>query len=208
MRGGSIPADGRIVQRRLGDAYEAVVAGLIATAFPCLLGIFLFSRLSFNASPQPCPILPGMPIFWLSGESLMSRKIKRLGMLVVLGWLLQNSSLSAQAPGQTAVPAQPVPCAGAATVNAAVGGPVAGPAPVSNRPFQRCLNRHGLACASDFNQLGCGNLHSELAFIFGSCRTFFGQPCYPNPPHFGADGTRGVGPDGTRRAGRQNCCGN
>jgi len=41
-------------------------------------------------------------------------------------------------------------------------------------------------CVTHHNVPGCGSLKSELVFIFGGCREFFGEPCFkgPNPyPH-------------------------
>ena len=52
------------------------------------------------------------------------------------------------------------------------------PSPLRDRLQHRC----GLGCWASFNSYGCGSLHSELAFIFGSCRTFFGEPCLSGPP--------------------------
>ena len=53
--------------------------------------------------------------------------------------------------------------------------------PAAPRPLRTALQRIGVGCWSHFNQLGCSNLRSETAFIFGSCRTFFGQPCQHGP---------------------------
>jgi hypothetical protein len=39
-----------------------------------------------------------------------------------------------------------------------------------------------LGCWSSFNGYGVGSLHSDAAFIFGSSRTFFGEPCLAGPP--------------------------
>ena len=39
-----------------------------------------------------------------------------------------------------------------------------------------------LACWSSFNGYTCGSLRAECDFIFGSCRTFFGEPCLKGPP--------------------------
>jgi hypothetical protein len=44
------------------------------------------------------------------------------------------------------------------------------------------LNRQGLHCFATLGSLGCGSCKSECQFIFGSCRTFFGEPCIPQPP--------------------------
>jgi hypothetical protein len=42
---------------------------------------------------------------------------------------------------------------------------------------------HGLPCYcwADVNSAGCSNLKAECAFVFGSCRQFYGQPCYKGP---------------------------
>ena len=37
-------------------------------------------------------------------------------------------------------------------------------------------------CWAHHNGLGCGNFVSEFNFIFGSCRTFYGEPCFRGPP--------------------------
>ena len=44
---------------------------------------------------------------------------------------------------------------------------------------RRLLNSHGMGCANDPYYPTCGNLHYEFRFIFGSCRSFFDQPCVP-----------------------------
>jgi hypothetical protein len=45
-----------------------------------------------------------------------------------------------------------------------------------------CHNHPPLGCWSSFNTYTCSSLHSETAFIFGSCKTFFGEPCLKVPP--------------------------
>jgi hypothetical protein len=44
------------------------------------------------------------------------------------------------------------------------------------------MQRSGFCCWSTHNSVGCGNLHSDLTFIFGSCRQFFGEACVQPPP--------------------------
>jgi hypothetical protein len=39
-----------------------------------------------------------------------------------------------------------------------------------------------ICCWAHHNTLGCGNFASEFHFIFGSCRTFYGEPCFRGPP--------------------------
>lgn len=36
-------------------------------------------------------------------------------------------------------------------------------------------------CWSHHNSFLCGSCESELRFVFGSCRQFFGEPCLPGP---------------------------
>jgi hypothetical protein len=47
---------------------------------------------------------------------------------------------------------------------------------------QRCLNKHGVGCKDDPYAPACSSLHYELRFMFGSCRSFFEQPCAPARP--------------------------
>jgi hypothetical protein len=39
-----------------------------------------------------------------------------------------------------------------------------------------------ICCWANHNTLGCGNFVSEFNFVFGSCRTFYGEPCFRGPP--------------------------
>ena len=61
--------------------------------------------------------------------------------------------------------------------------PAPGLEPKHNGGGKRLFNGHGMCCLSDFNYHGCGNLCSNLTFMLGSCRAFFGQTCVPNAPH-------------------------
>jgi hypothetical protein len=55
-------------------------------------------------------------------------------------------------------------------------------------------NQDWLCCKTTHNSLGCSSLKSECTFIFGSCRSFFGEPCYKGkqPP----PGSTGAAPSG------------
>lgn len=55
------------------------------------------------------------------------------------------------------------------------------PLDVAEIPPPNLLNRTGLACYTNQNSPGCSNLRRDLLFIFGSCRSFFGEPCLPHP---------------------------
>jgi hypothetical protein len=59
-----------------------------------------------------------------------------------------------------------------------------------------------LDCWASFNGYSCGSLRSECAFLFGSCRTFFGERCLkgappsPLPPWAGPESGYGQPPAG------------
>jgi hypothetical protein len=50
-------------------------------------------------------------------------------------------------------------------------------------PVAHCLF-HGrpLGCWASFNGYTCSSLKSEIGFIFGSCRTFYSEPCLKGAP--------------------------
>ncbi len=51
------------------------------------------------------------------------------------------------------------------------------------RPIRNTLQYLGVCCWSHHNSYySCGSLCSELRFVFGSCRAFFGEPCQHGPP--------------------------
>ncbi len=56
--------------------------------------------------------------------------------------------------------------------------------------------RHRLCCYATVNTVTCGSLKSDCTFIFGSCRAFHGDPCYPKPPKTQPYGAGGYGTGG------------
>jgi hypothetical protein len=46
------------------------------------------------------------------------------------------------------------------------------------------LNRRGYCCDSHIDAYGCQNWRTQCQFVFGSCRSFFGEPCRPAAPLF------------------------
>ena len=60
----------------------------------------------------------------------------------------------------------------------------------ANHFLQRSLNSHGLCCQANHPYGCCGNFHSEMRWIFGSCREFFQERCEPNPSHAEKRGQR------------------
>jgi len=85
-------------------------------------------------------------------------------------------------------------------------------APVGGR-FRAFFNKIGVCCFHDRDAFGCESFHSEMQFIFGSCRTFFDEPCEPKPPRDGGllgrygSGPFGSGSFGLGRSGCTSCGG-
>lgn len=83
-------------------------------------------------------------------------------------------------PGSVVVvPAQPGP-------DPVLTDPAASPPPqaTSHGPFRwlsewRANRRFG--CWTSYPEAGCGNFRSDLIFVFGSCRTFYREPCLQGP---------------------------
>ncbi len=112
-----------------------------------------------------------------------------LGLVVALGCAL--ASANAQAPEPTVIlvpstsgevvvpygdakPAAPGIRLGAWPLSHSNAAADANSAPVRSK-----LNQCGYWCKSNINWYGCGGIRSELQFVFGSCRTFFTEPCFP-----------------------------
>jgi len=53
--------------------------------------------------------------------------------------------------------------------------------------------KHKWCCYATINSVGCGSLKAECTYIFGSCRKFYGEPCYPKPAGSSAYGGYGPG---------------
>jgi hypothetical protein len=54
-------------------------------------------------------------------------------------------------------------------------------------PVATCIHKvrehiFGPKCWAHHNYNSCGSCRSEFNFVFGSCRTFFGEACVPDPP--------------------------
>jgi len=59
--------------------------------------------------------------------------------------------------------------------------PVAPPNPPASANNWWVNHKH-FGCWANFNGYSCGSWESEAAFIFGSSRNFFGEPCAKGPP--------------------------
>lgn len=62
-----------------------------------------------------------------------------------------------------------------------------GAPPVDSSPSKRPLldwwrHHRPLGCWASFNGYSCDSLQSTCDFIFGSCRTFYGEPCLKGAP--------------------------
>jgi hypothetical protein len=110
---------------------------------------------------------------------------------VTLVWIGVTGPVRAQAPGAVLVPSSlpPAPYAspsaspayGQSEAWVGAGGDVV---PPGNPPLRQRLlgGPRQWGCWSHHNLFGCGSIKSDLTFMFGSCRTFFGEPCLSPPP--------------------------
>jgi hypothetical protein len=109
-----------------------------------------------------------------SGESLMRNSLlTRAALAAVAGWGVWAGLAHAQGPWPKTPPAATELPPGYAPVDSTP----------SSTPLRDWFHfKRPLCCWASFNGYGCGSLHSELAFLFGSCRTFFSEPCLKGPP--------------------------
>ena len=131
----------------------------------------------------------------------MSRWLCQLRLAIGASLYLAASGMAwAQAPaGATAPPPVAVPSQGSVTPPAVIAEPApevvppAAPRPVL-AGIHDTLHRYGVGCYATIDTVGCSSLGSDLTFIFGSCRAFFGEPCAPG----GGLTHGGCGPNGCR----------
>jgi hypothetical protein len=86
----------------------------------------------------------------------------------------------AEVGGQSQPLPPPSPYSGPAVVDPSWFAPPPGAAGPDGCRHGRCaalLHRFGVGCWSDHTLPICGNGHTHLVFIFGSCKSFFGEPC-------------------------------
>lgn len=127
----------------------------------------------------------------------------------VAGWVLAGGPAAAQNP--VVAPPRGMPSLYAVPPSPIFDAPQQPPPPDEPPPrgvvkkcvakAKHCLNTYGVCCWSHHNSLGCSNLEAEFRFIFGSCRTFYGEPCERRPPASppgapGAPGPYGATPGG------------
>jgi hypothetical protein len=85
-----------------------------------------------------------------------------------------------------------------------------GPVPAAfgtgkKQPLRKCIHDSGYCCGFNPDAPTCMTLHEHLRFIFGSCRSFFGEPCLPrdiadmehHDHNVGRNEIRGLFPPGT-----------
>jgi hypothetical protein len=106
----------------------------------------------------------------------MKRRMIRLGLSLIMGIGIWSCRLPvlAQAPAPEARPGCEAGCrngSGDAQTGRSAG-------------LRRLFHGQGIGCQENYDG-ACSSLAAELRFVFGSCRTFFREPCIPNPPHPG-----------------------
>jgi hypothetical protein len=91
------------------------------------------------------------------------------------------------------------------------GHPPVDSSPVKHPLWQWVSKGRPLGCWASFNGYGCSSLKSEAAFVFGSCRKFYGEPCLkgappsPLPPWAGPESGYHVNPSATEVYQRSGC---
>jgi hypothetical protein len=97
--------------------------------------------------------------------------------------IVVNGATYQLAPNQepAAVPgtAASCPSCGVKPISPPLGGSPPNP-PASADSWWAKKRRCG--CWASINGFSCGSWESEAAFMFGSCRNFFGEPCAKGPP--------------------------
>ncbi|GEM_PF-6375681 len=112
----------------------------------------------------------------------MAPRMFRLGLSFIVGLGCWFGRVEAQTP------------AGPEVIEARVVTPASTLLPTPNRQdgaIRDCFHRHGYLCGQHLDWYGCGGWHAQNAFAFGSCRTFFGEPCLPQQPRQGGNGPGG-----------------
>ena len=112
----------------------------------------------------------------------MAPRMLRLGLSFIVGLGCWFGRVEAQTP------------AGPETAQAPSAAPAAPVAPMSSRPdgaLRDHFNRHGYLCGQHLDWYGCGGWRAQTTFAFGSCRTFFGEPCLPQQPRQGGNAPGG-----------------
>jgi hypothetical protein len=131
-----------------------------------------FAGLRFAKAPlcsRKLPILCMDRFVLRPSRCSMSTRSLRIGLsfIVALGcWI---GKIQAQEP-----PPNPAPAVVASNGSY---GPAAGAA--EGGRLNAWLHRQGYCCGSHLDWYGCGGIRSQCLFVWGSCRTFFGEPCLP-----------------------------
>ena len=105
--------------------------------------------------------------------------------VMIQGTIVYTNPTAPAAPSAPAAPGAAAPCA-------TCGAPEAGQAPGAAERHGWSImpyhlrdwwhNHEHWCCWAHFNGYSCSSLASEYAFVFGSCRTFYGEPCMKGPP--------------------------
>ncbi len=132
----------------------------------------------------------------------------RLGLSFIVGLGCWLGKVQAQEHVQViASPETPEATAPAGTVYAESG---PNGANASGRPMHDFLHRRGYLCGQCLDCYGCGGWRQFTTFAFGSCRTFFGEPCLQRQPPDGPGYGYGTGTApgyGNGLSGRSSCPG-
>ncbi len=111
-----------------------------------------------------------------SGDYPMPRNLlTRAALAAVLGWGVWAGL--ARAGGSDLYPRTP-----SAATTLPPGHPPVDSSPSKTPLKDWILYKRPLGCWASFNGYGCGSLRSECTFLFGGCRSFWGEPCLKGAP--------------------------
>jgi hypothetical protein len=129
--------------------------------------------------------------FFAGQVAFMKSRMIRFGLSFIVGlgfWLGKVHAQEAPAVVSSTAPEASAP---AGTVYAE---PAPNGTSASGRPAHDFLHRHGYLCGQCLDCYGCGGWRQFTTFAFGSCRTFFGEPCLQRQPPDGPGYGYGNGP--------------
>jgi hypothetical protein len=121
----------------------------------------------------------------------MKRAIWKVILLAsVLGMATAVSSASAGEKGKKPDAVKPEPVVVAEPLTEAVEDPVyekrrfgsLKPREIKEKAKAKWESRTPIGCYGHFNDYSCNSFHSTVQFLFGSCRSFYGEACLKGPP--------------------------
>jgi len=114
-------------------------------------------------------------------ENAMTPRMLRLGLSFIVGVGCWIGKVEAQEPTPMPMPVHDGVLAPRGPIAMRLTHPLGGTQRGDlDERTRTAFNRHGYCCGQHHNWYGCGGWRAQNVFVFGSCRTFFSEPCLPN----------------------------